>query len=277
MTEQQTWWESLRHFGLVLAPNEVGKLESDHSPDKIPGYVYSHLRREIARYEAGDSTVGEFVIWVLDHICGFPGQGIWKRGNEVEAEYSHILVTGENLKPRHIWLGPLGGTFPVFISNVKTIGQGRGRKIVSDCVQWLRAAQKPFALISNGKQWRLIYAGLDFDAGCEWDTDLWFEEGDAGPQLGALRRLLQPIIFEPEEKGTTSVLLESVQASRRGQSDLSASLGERVRTAVETLVRAHGEVLRPEELDVNGSDIYRAAVRVVMRLVVILFAESRDL
>jgi methanogenic corrinoid protein MtbC1 len=50
-----------------------------------------------------------------------------------------------------------------------------------------------------------------------------------------------------------------------------------VREAVEFLVQAHGEVLKEQCAGVDPADIYRAAVRVVMRMVVVLFAESREL
>jgi hypothetical protein len=72
-------------------------------------------------------------------------------------------------------------------------------------------------------------------------------------------------------------LLAAVLDSRKGQAELSAALGERVREAVELLVQAHGEVLRERCADVDTTEIYRAAVRLVMRIVVVLFAESRDL
>ena len=55
------------------------------------------------------------------------------------------------------------------------------------------------------------------------------------------------------------------------------ALGERVREAVEVIVQNHGEVLKERCSDIASADIYRAAVRIVMRMVVILFAESRDL
>ena len=186
-------------------------------------------------------------------------------------------MTGESFRPRQVWLGPKGVVLPVFVDNTRVIGQGRGRKVVSDCVQWLRLARQPFAILTNGKQFRLLFAGLDFEAGCEWDVDLWFEEGQPGPQLEALRRLLQPALFEPANRGEETPLLLAVHVSRRGQSDLSSTLGERVREAVELLVRAHGPVLDARAMDATGADIYRAAVRVVMRMVVVLFAESRDL
>ena len=64
---------------------------------------------------------------------------------------------------------------------------------------------------------------------------------------------------------------------RKGQAELSETLGERVREAVEVLIRGHGEALRDRCADVAPADIYRAACRVAMRLVVILFAEARGL
>ena len=54
-------------------------------------------------------------------------------------------------------------------------------------------------------------------------------------------------------------------------------LGERVREAVEVLIQGHGDALKEQCADVDPADIYRAACRVAMRLVVILFAEAREL
>ena len=285
-----TWWDSLRHFGLLLGPNEVRRIEQYHAPKPLPLYRLDQLRRELNRRDAeaaerkprrptGTQTTGEFVAWVLQSICGFTSETTsrWKRGSDVSSDFTQTLVTGEGLKPRHIWTGPHGGLLAVFFDNNPKLGHGRGRKTVSDVLQWLRRARRPLALLTNGRQWRLLYAGLDFDAACEWDTDLWFEEGQPGAQLQALRLLLQPALFDPAEEEAGAPLLELIQTSRRGQSDLSAILGERVREAVEALVRAHGPALAKAEINATGADIYRAAVRVVMRMVVVLFAESRDL
>jgi len=96
------------------------------------------------------------------------------------------------------------------------------------------------------------------------------------PQVAALRTLLQPALWTPEKKGATPALLQAVLDSRKGQAELSSVLGERVREAVEVLVQAHGDVLKRDCADVDRPDIYRAAVRIVMRLVVVLFAESRE-
>ena len=50
-----------------------------------------------------------------------------------------------------------------------------------------------------------------------------------------------------------------------------------MREAVELLIQSHGDALKRDCATVDPADIYRAACRVVMRLVVILFAEARGL
>ncbi|MXW18911.1 MAG: hypothetical protein F4Z83_15370, partial [Gemmatimonadetes bacterium] len=125
-----------------------------------------------------------------------------------------------------------------------------------------------------------MFAGLDYDASCEWDADLWFEEGELTAQVTALRTLLCPRLWTPEEEGAASPLLQAIRDTRKGQAELSEVLGERVREAVEILVRSHGEALKELAAGEDGvapADIYRAACRVAMRAVVVLFAESRDL
>jgi hypothetical protein len=42
-------------------------------------------------------------------------------------------------------------------------------------VEWLRKSNEKVALIVTGRQLRLVHAGADYEAFCEWDTDLWFQ------------------------------------------------------------------------------------------------------
>jgi hypothetical protein len=195
----------------------------------------------------------------------------------VPAEWGRVALTGETVKPRQLWIGANGSVMPVFIDKEKRVGVGRGRKSVSQVLQWLRGGDGKLAVLTNGRQWRLLFAGLDFDAWCEWDAELWFEEGQLSPQVAALRTLLRPELWQKPGPDAPAPLLEAIQASRKGQAELSKILGERVRQAVELLVSGHGEALKQKCADVESADIYRAAVRVVMRLVVTLFAESREL
>ena len=85
------------------------------------------------------------------------------------------------------------------------------------------------------------------------------------------------MLSRPPKLDEPSPLLAAIQASRRGQAELSSELGERVRRAVEMLIQEHGPRLEALAGQVAPRDIYVAATRVVMRMVVVLFAEARDL
>jgi hypothetical protein len=274
-------WDGLRHGGLLLDAPRLREVAA-FAPEPLIAFYERDLRKRAAAIlDAGagkSADISAFVSFVLQQVCGFTEPtGRWRRGPQVPAEWGRVAVTGETIKPRHLWQGPRGGLLPVFIDREKRVGIGRSRKATSQVLQWLRGGNEQLALITNARQWRLVFAGLDFDAFCEWDLDLWLEEGELSPQVSALRTLLQPALWIPEEEGVPAPLLQSVLDSRKGQTELSQVLGERVREAVEILVQGHGETLKVQCADVDPADIYRAAVRVVMRLVVVLFAESREL
>ena len=279
-------WDQLHHAGLLLDGPRLHSL-AGFVPEAPDEHVERRLRQRAAAILGGvddpgrSSATSQFVSFVLEEVCGFDGtSGGWQRGNQVPRTHGRRAVTGETVKPRHLWSGPQGASLPVFIDDAKRIGIGRGRRIVSQVLGWLRAGGEHLALITNGRQWRLVFAGLDYDASCEWDSELWFEEGELAAQVTALRTLLGPQIWTPTEEGTASPLLQAIRDTRKGQADLSEVLGERVREAVEILVQSHGEALKELAAGDDGvpaADIYRAACRIAMRAVVILFAESRDL
>ncbi len=278
MANELKGWERLRHGGLLLDPTRQ-RLVSSHEPPALSRYHADTLRRLLSSTTSTSTAeTSTFVTFVLEIICGFgAGTGAWQRGSQIGAEWTRRAVTGESVKPRQLWTGDHGASLPVFIDDAERIGIGHGRRSTSHVLQWLRGGPERLALLTNGRQWRLIFAGLDFDAWCEWDVELWLEEGDLGAQIDALRVLIGPAQFTPATAGATPPLLQAVLDSRKGQAELSAALGERVREAVELLVQSHSVALAEQCGDVEPSDTYRAAVRVVMRMVVVLFAESREL
>lgn len=270
-------WDRLRHGGLLLDPPRLRRI-SEYVPAPLSAYVASELRRRASAVLDGTTAVSEFVGYVLETVCGFkPDSGTWQRGTQIGTEWGRTSITGESVKPRLLWRGSGGGILPVFFENEPRLGIGRGRKTASQVVQWLRAGAERLALLTNGRQWRLICAGLDFEAWCEWDIDLWFEEGALSAQVNVLRILLSPVLWTPPSADAHPPLLAAILDSRKGQAELSAVLGERVREAVELLVQAHGDALQEHCAKIDAAEIYRAAVRVVMRMVVVLFAESREL
>ena len=270
-------WEDLYHSGLLLDAARLDALSRD-LPPPLDDYTDRQLRQRGSAVLDGSGDVSPFVAFVLERVCGFGGAtGTWTRGANVSSAWSRRAVTGESVKPRHLWQGRHGATLPVFLDDSKHLGRGRSRRLVSQALGWLRAGSQRLAVLTNGRQWRLLFAGLDYDASCEWDLELWFQEGELAPQVTALRALLRPELWIPETDAGDPPLLQAIRETRKGQAELSEVLGERVREAVEVLIQGHGDVLKEQCADVDPADIYRAACRVAMRLVVILFAEAREL
>jgi len=232
-------WDSLRHGGLLLDPQRVARI-AEYIPTPLSPQLEQELRRQATGILEGSAEVPEFVSFVLQRICGFSTEtGAWQRGPQVGSEWNRRSVTGEAVKPRQLWRGRDGGIVPVFIDSEPRLGQGRGRRAVSHVHQWLRLGAERLALLTNGRQWRLVFAGLDFDAWCEWDVNLWFEQGVLSPQVTALRTLFAPALWISPPKDGFPPLLQAVIDSRKGQAELSAVLGERVRESVEVLLHAH--------------------------------------
>ena len=276
-------WDRLRHGGLMLDSARLATV-AQWVPADLDEYMETLLRQRANAMLSPDSDVSPFVSFVLERVCGIDASaGDWSRGNNVAASARRRTLTGESVKPNHLWEGPRGATLPVFLDGGKRLGIGRSRRIVSQALGWLRAGNEHLALVTNGRQWRLLFAGLDYDAWCEWNIDLWFEEGRLSSQVTALRTLLRTELWTPEADDAASPLLQAIRDTRKGQAELSEVLGERVREAVEILIQGHGGALLTlidapaTDTASTPEDIYRAACRVAMRLVVILFAESRDL
>lgn len=290
--ERFQWWNNLLHGGLLLDTQRLRNLIPE-DPAPLDSFEEDRLRRRITTFlDDPDEKRGQFVSFVLEAVCGLRRPlGEWSRGSEVSTAWSRRAITGESIRPRHLWISPNGAVVPVFIDDEKRLGVGRGKRIISHALQWLRQGDEQLAIVTNGHQWRLVFAGLDYDAFCEWDIVQWFTEGQESDELRGLRSLLSPSLWTPAGKGEACPLLTAINESRKGQSDLSQVLGERVRQAVELLVRAHAPVLNalPSSACGRGAvgeggeghglapqDIYRAGVRMIMRMVVVLFAESRE-
>ncbi|MCH7885489.1 MAG: hypothetical protein IIC01_09590 [Planctomycetes bacterium] len=192
-TTELKGWDRLRHGGLLLDAQRQREIAA-YEPEPLPSFYERELRKRASAVLDGSDDVPAFVAFVLQKICGFSeSAGSWLRGSQVPSEWGRVAVTGETIKPRQLWRSRKAGVLPVFLDREKRIGIGRGRRATSQVLQWLRAGDEQLALVTNGRQWRLVFAGLDFDAWCEWDLDLWLEEGELSPQVAVLRTLLAPV------------------------------------------------------------------------------------
>lgn len=294
ISKSDDWWASLKHGGLLIAPSKLNEFFVVESLEPLPYWIEDRLRRDVTRLQNGDDDhLSTFLDTVLENVLGLTGD--WQKGSQVDRTWSYPAITREMIRPRRVWLGAHGEVLPVFVADgqesggkVTRLGIGRGKRSVSRVVEWLRKANQKIALLTNGYQWRLIHAGADYDAWCEWDVTFWFEEGRPGSQVTALRLLLGQQALQTDSPAGTlrertdvpSPLLAAIASSRQGQAELSEVLGERVRQAVELLIRESAEALAPLMAKSDGIEprhVYIAATRIVMRCVVILFAEARDL
>ncbi|MEX0774753.1 MAG: hypothetical protein WD042_03455 [Phycisphaeraceae bacterium] len=275
-TDALRWWSNLLHGGMLLDWQRLSQVMAP-TVAPLPFFQVDRLRRELAAFGSepgkGRSTL---VAFMLEKVCRFETpQGAWHRGSKIDSSWTRRGFGNEAIRPAHLWIGPHDSLLPVFLDDNKRLGLGRGKRTHSQALLWLRATSQSLALLTNGQQWRLIFAGLDFDAFVEWDISQWFTEGEPSEEFAGFRSLLQPRLWHSEQPGAACPLLAAVRDSRKGQADLSQVLGERVRQAAEHLIQAHAAALTSEQ-NLPPADIYRAAVRMIMRLVVVLFAESRE-
>jgi hypothetical protein len=144
-------------------------------------------------------------------------------------------------------------------------------------LELLRDTGVQLGLVTNGEQWMLVNAPKgETSAFISWYAGLWLEEPLT---LRAFTSLLgAPRFFSVAEADTLEGMLRD---SVNEQQEVTDQLGYQVRRAVEVLIRAidkadqdHGRELLK---DIHESDLYEAALTVMMRLVFLFSAEERGL
>lgn len=140
-----------------------------------------------------------------------------------------------------------------------------------------RATEVRLGLVTNGERWMLVDAPVgETSAYVSWYASLWSQEPDT---LRAFRSLLHTRRFFGVDESDT---LEGMLAeSASYQAEVTEQLGAQVRRAIEVLVqaldRADLDTGRTLLADVGESELYEAAITVMMRLVFLFFAEETGL
>ncbi|MFA5312227.1 MAG: hypothetical protein WC375_02775 [Methanomassiliicoccales archaeon] len=242
-----------------------------------------------------DAPLGVWLNDLFDTFLEYGGSN-WQKGPSVSERFKLCTAYGD-LRPNRVLLWQGSEAFPKLLLKIdgdaKNVGMGRGRSEYSKFIDLLRGTKIPMGIITNGMQFRLVYVGSDYDCWVEWDASRWFEDAEGRMQLAGFQSLCGPFGTYKRD-GVEYPLLQGVQDSRSKQGELSQVLGENTRLAVEELLssldrsmKANPDMLRILISDpVTGKDIseeeqlealYQSSIRVIMRIVVVLFAESRDL
>ena len=124
--DQYTWWSSLKHGGLLIAPSRLASYFSSERPNISP-YWADRLRSAVQTQRDSDSLKPQPVLLdtVLENILGLRADQ-WTKASAVDAKWSHRLITGEQFRPRRLWQGSQDAVLPLFTDEVKQIGIGNG-------------------------------------------------------------------------------------------------------------------------------------------------------
>jgi len=146
----------------------------------------------------------------------------------------------------------------------------------------LRETQVPIGLLSNGQQLRLVYSPRGETSGhATFNVDEMVQVAGR-PMFAALHMLLcGDRMFTLGEKQRLPAILQN---SRKYQNTVSTALAEQVLAALYELMRGFqaandvrkGELLRDVLAD-DPNHVYAGLLRVLMRLVFVMYAEDRDL
>jgi len=146
----------------------------------------------------------------------------------------------------------------------------------------LRESQVPIGLLSNGTHLRLVYAPRGETSGNLTFPVKAMTEVAGRPIFAALQMLLsaERLFTLPDKQRLPAILVES----RKYQNLVSIKLAEQVLAALYELLRGfqaaddqrHGELLR-DVLKDDPNQVYAGLLRVLLRLVFILYAEDRSL
>ena len=224
MSQQDTahaWWSRLRHQGLLLSP--VVMLERfPAAPEPTPIHVKEKLRAAHIRFvSTAEARPGEaqleqsaILAWTDALLENYVGHVKTRMANQhsIPDNLTAVVRIGtrsDTIRPHRVVFADDGRKTPALLVMADTshiVGRGRGRTAYSRFLELLRGTGHRLGLLTNGHQFRLVYAGLDFESWCEWEGDRWFDDGEGTEELNGLRQLLSPDALKPAKEGTSGLL-----------------------------------------------------------------------
>lgn len=192
--------------------------------------------------------------------------------NGEEAFYPSFLLKSNSHKPLLL--------IKVLQPDVKLDSIAKGEtwplSFVERMIALCRHSNIAFGLLTNGEEWAIIYAPKHGPSSYgNWHARLWHQEKitfRAFVSLLSVRRWFGP---------ANESLATTFQKSLEHNEELTNTLGEQVRQAVEVLIQSldKADLDRNRNLlkDVSPQELYEAGLTVMMRLVFVLSAEERGL
>lgn len=303
INENIKWWSELKHGGMLISPALVGQYFENI--EELSIYKYNQLRDKYISFDSirasqkditkmDTDVINKWVDYIIQIILEHNPDNIAK-GKYIDSKYKLKTILGQSLSPDRVIFSDASRKNPILLVSIQKserLGIGKDRKSYTEFIELLRGTGVKLGLITNGVQFRLCYAGIDYDAWTEWDASMWFIESEWRKQLDGFIALLGQEGLQLAE-GENTKLKTIIEESRNKQSEISDILGQQIREAVEILinqldstVKTYPELLEAITIDIDNtkksaqqinSALYQAASRIVMRMVVLLFAEARNL
>ena len=265
--------------GIFLSPAKYSEY-FDSFPINKDMISVGKIRTQVGEIKSNREKIHDFIKFIFIKILRIPPENL-VLPKEISAEYSITSVLGEKIKPLYLLKNDFF-QIPIFVPDTANFntrpGVGRGKRITARAWEYLRSKDLPFGIILSVSHIRIVYVTPDSESFLEWTFENWIGEGNITSSFESFYKLLSYNSLLNFERGQKSILQKAVEETRTGESEVSEFLGERVRLSVETLLMHHTKEISKllDENRADGSEIYRAATRVIMRIVVLLFAESRE-
>ena len=233
-----------------------------------------------------------WVNFVLQQTLELPDEVLLKGQSIPTGLYANIAQHGETLRPDWVVVepAPLGGKggegkvrllvqiVPANQSLEKSLIDKRWKASpATRMMELLHACNVRLGLVTNGEHWMLVNAPRGETAGyISWYSSLWLEEHIT---LRAFKSLLSAYRFFSVDN---SQILEQLLAdSLTDQQEVTDQLGYQVRKAVEVLVQALDRIDQDRNrtllTGISETQLYQAALTIMMRLVFLFSAEERGL
>lgn len=230
-----------------------------------------------------------WLVYVLTAVLGYP-QELVTEGQSLPAGLeANMPEMGETLRPDFALVGPngsgTGGQAQLLIVSYP-VSQALDRSVIGKhwkatpatrMMELLHGAGVPLGLVTNGEQWMLVYAPRGETTGyTSWYGNLWLDEPIT---LRSFHSLLGVRRFFGV--ATDSTLVALLKESAQDQQEVTDQLGYQVREAVEVLVQSFDTLNRESGrtllIGVTETNLYEAALTIMMRLVFLFSAEERGL
>lgn len=225
------------------------------------------LSRVLDLDEDGKSDVLKRVEWCANHLESvLPDHGV--------TQYPDLAVVDEQRANKPLMLIH---TYTPDVDLEATMKQDGWLTTPADrMVQLCRSLDCRLGLVTNGERWMLVNAPVGaVTSFASWYARLWNQEPIT---LQAFVHLLGIRRFFVNESEQLPALFD---CSLKYQDEVTDALGEQVRRAVEVLIQSldKADQDRNRELlhNVKETELYEAALTVMMRLVFLLSAEERGL